>query len=392
MPLAIAAPAFAIAAIFAILFLLGYQVFAPMIVRALSIDLPYVGNITGRLVSEGLDAVYLASTAFLDNLVLPAINMVLGPLAVLENNFFAVKNALDQYAAAIATIAQATLPQALASVIGLSADELNTLENYVSTVILGKILGLESYVQGAVNDVESLFSSELNDVRQQVASVLAATATAAIDANQIAGIAASAAGTVVRAAEVDISNHIQVAYADATGYTDSRIAAVENEISQDLARIDTLTANLVATTVGVLTTDIDQAISGAVSGVVTDVDGAIADVIGILGTDDADILSAIKAIDLTNIASIAGVSALSISTTLTLARYLRDCGIPNCKNLSELGQELQNLLSVIEDASFLEFLLSLIHNPRDAATTLEDTFGSMISSGVSLVESVLQVA
>lgn len=391
MPLALAAPGVVVAALFAILFLLGYNVFAPILVRAVSIDLPYVGNVIGNLVAEGLDAVYLASLAFLDDLVLPAVNMALGPVAAVENFGFAVRDTLDQMANALTLLVAVKLPASYEDAVQVIVNDTNQVLQLLASD------GYQTYADFA--DAESqlqqlaqgYFTDSVQYTDDRVDALQQSLTSAIVDPAEIESLATTAVRSAIAAAETAIGNQIQLAYGDATAYAQSLVSGIDAEIASSLGTAEQFATTAVAGVAGAIYTDIQQGIAGALGGIYTDVDTAISDLIGVIGTTDADVLAGVKAIPTAIPTDIAGVSVLAGATALTLARYLKDCGIPNCNNLSQYGKDLQGLLGLVEDASFLTFLVELVQHPADAPTVVADTFGSALTSTVGAFRSLVGV-
>lgn len=188
-----------------------------------------------------------------------------------------------------------------------------------------------------------------------------------------------------------VTSLIQTGYADATSFAQGLFSTVETDIAHALSTAEAFTTTAINGVVGISATDIDNAITGALAGIYTDVDGAITDVVGVLGADDPDILAAVKAIPLAVPTDLAGLAALAGTSTLALTRYLRDCGIPNCQNLSQYGKDLQALLGMVSDASFLAFLVELVEHPGQANTVVQDTFGGVLTAAMAAGKSLLGV-
>jgi hypothetical protein len=74
-----------------------------------------------------------------------------------------------------------------------------------------------------------------------------------------------------------------------------------------------------------------------------------------------------------------------------VATYLRECGVPNCVNLSQLGKDLQALLGLVEDASFLALIVDLIHNPAEGADIVNTVFGPVLNDALSDAKELLSL-
>lgn len=391
MLLGLAEPALVLAAIFAILFMLAWQTWGTAITNTLQVNIPFIGNVIGRLVSEALEAAYGASVGFFDNIVSPAINLVLGPVAAVENMFFAVGYTLDAYAAAIIGLASNQIPGGLAGIAAIL--DSTAWQNLQAAEIqaANAFQDARDIASAVEDDIQLQFSLAEQYTDQRISYVLNLLGAAAVDLTQVTALATTAAQTVLASAETAIDNQIQLAYTDATAYAASLVTGVERDISSALATAEQFTTTAIGGAAGIITTDIDNAIAGALGGIYTDIDTAISDLVGVIGTTDADILAGVRAIPVSIPLDLAGVIAMAGATTLILTRYLKDCGIPNCQNLSQLGKDVQALLGLVDDASFLAFLTQIIQHPSDAPGVVSDTFGSAIDDTVNSFRSLVGV-
>lgn len=173
----------------------------------------------------------------------------------------------------------------------------------------------------------------------------------------------------------------------------ARITADVSALGRKIAtaEVDTLAkAKVAATTaataaVGVLGADIGKALADTWPDVITAADGAIA----AAGTGLADVTDALRAIPravpTSVVEAIAAVTGVSVAAT----RLAEDCTIPNCRNLSGLGQDLLDLLGVLEDGAFLAMIAALVADPagtsREVADVLTPIADTAIGAGKSLL-------
>lgn len=139
--------------------------------------------------------------------------------------------------------------------------------------------------------------------------------------------------------------------------------------------------------VGVITVDIPGVVAPVWRGLLGDVDVLE----GVLGTDFPDLSGLLG-----DLAGVHGLdTALSLAGTATMARvlsrYLTQCGIPNCRNLSGVGRALQELFGLVGDAAFLAVLAELIADPQGAAQEVESVVGAIVSPIVSGARDLLGV-
>lgn len=158
----------------------------------------------------------------------------------------------------------------------------------------------------------------------------------------------------------------------------AKLAAYADRAAHDAAAA--ATAALGAATV----TDM----AGLWQGIITDVDSAL-DVAGQDFTDVRDALQSIpRTIGADVPATIAAVGALS----LPLLRLARECTMPNCRNLSGLGNLLADLFSAGTDAALVAMLAELVHDPAGAAHDIAATLGPIANDTVELAKTLVGVS
>lgn len=389
--IALAAPAVIFAAIFALLFLLAWQQWGQAVSNTLNVNLPVVGRVLGGLIIDALNAAYFAAVFILDGVVAPIGEFILRPIAAVENNIAAAYSSAVNSYLAIYGIINTRIPWAISTAYNNATSLAITINNATNVRLAGlanDLISLGTYVQleiaVAQNAAESAALAWVNGLRTDV-SVWVNTLTGAIIDN------AAIAKAFTLSAYTESLASTQRAYDQATGYATDLAAVEEQHLAAAVTQLEAYATTTTSNAIGALVTDIDNGITTSLAGIITDIGVAIPELEGIIGTGDAAILDALKRIDWSIPGTITGVTSLAGVTALTLTRYLRDCGIPNCQNLSQLGNDLQAILGIVEDASFLEFLVELIHNPSGAAGIVQDTFGSQISAGLDAAKSLLGV-
>lgn len=385
MPLVIAAPAVVLAALFALLFLLVYSQMRGVIKQYLTFNVgvgPFSIDLLGW-VTDLADYTYAVLILVFDSWTAPIANFIIAPIAAIESVFSSVKYSLDQLAAKAVTFEESTIPNAVNLIIDLTGSQgiafAEQLANEYNTVVYDAA-NLGNYVITSIEQFAEANGQALAELRSQLEAEIASAVT---DTAAITVVATSAAQAVLGGVESTIAD----AVTGAIGTAESYAAGIYNTVEQDIANALTTAEGFATTAIGqvagISATDIDGAITGALSGIYTDIDTAITDVIGIIGTGDADVLAGLRLIPTSIPLDLTGLAALTGAGTLTMLRYLKECGIPNCQNLSQFGQDLQAILGIAGDAAFLEFLLQLIHHPSDAAATLNGEFGGIITGAVT---------
>lgn len=382
-----------LAGIFALLLLLSWKYWGQAVSNTLNFKIG-VGGFSFNIfqpILDGLDLAYVATLLVLDSIVAPVANFITAPIAAIEDIMLALRDGIVAANHGVSYLINNVTPAAfnfiyenvLTQTIVIQAIT-DQLFNNFSAIISQTAAGLETHIAAGIGVAETYTDARITDLENTLHAV-------AVDTSQVASLATSAALAEIDAYLPQIDGLIQTGYTDAVAYADGIYRSVETDIAGALSSAEAFTTTAIAGVVGISVTDIDQAITGALAGIYTDVDGAITDVVGVLGADDPDILAAVKAIPFAVPTDLAGLAALAGTSTLALTRYLRDCGIPNCQNLGQLGKDLQALLGLVNDAAFLAFLVSLVEHPSAAAVTVSDEFGAAITSTVGAFRSLVGV-
>lgn len=388
---AVAVPPAIVAAIFALLFMLAWAQWGHSITGTLNIDLPIIGNVVGRYVGYALEASYQVMVGWFDSAIGPVTDLILRPIIAIENVVNALNSAAENTYNALWTVTTKTIPYyavgayngAVAQATSLTASAIShadALAALAATATNNAVLYSQSLFYAAINQAQLIGNQ----------AVTYANSLATIGAQQLASTAAQLTAQISNGI-TQAEAYTLTAYHAATGYAATLYQQSRADLGAATTALETYAQTTATVAVGVLATDLDHAISGALAGIYTDVDAAVHDTVGIITTGDEDILSALRAWPASVPLDLAGLAALTGVTSLTLARYLRDCGIPNCQNLGQLGRDLQGLLSVVNDASFLAFILQLVHSPGSAASTLDNAFGDIIGGGIHEVRSLIGI-
>ncbi len=72
-----------------------------------------------------------------------------------------------------------------------------------------------------------------------------------------------------------------------------------------------------------------------------------------------------------------------------MTRYLRECGVPNCKNLGKFGHDFQAIANAVEAGALLALLVEAAHNPEGAANTVHGLIAGPIHGAASGLRSTV---
>lgn len=120
---------------------------------------------------------------------------------------------------------------------------------------------------------------------------------------------------------------------------------------------------------------------------ITDVDGLLAEIPQELIDIRDQIASIPRAIPQSLLDALTGLGALAVP----LLRYLKDCGVPMCRDLHGLSDLLGGLTDLAADAALLAFIVDMVSDPHHAAREVSDVVGPITRDAESLFKSLLGV-
>ena len=366
MPLALLAPV--IIALVALLIIYGGRYLAHFLAALFArVPVPGMGTV-GRFIAGLADAAVAAIEGILSAAVTPAVNLILaGPRAIgaildeaaeaagalywmvrrvtwwVDGLIGAVMARVYAVEAVAFTYAHNLYNEALARIYAVEAVALTYAHNlYVDAV--GRIYAVEAV---ALKYAESLYADAL-------ARIYAVEAVALKYAHDL--------------------------YADAVG----RIYAVES-VALNYARSVALDAEHAAIST------VDSTAAAAVGTVWPDITADADALAGELATDLPDIRALVDAIPRVRPLDLAGALAGVGALDAVLTKYLRECGVPNCRNLGKFGRDLQALFGLVEDGALFALLAALITDPGDTVRPLHDFLAPLAGGAVTAGRDLLGV-
>lgn len=205
---------------------------------------------------------------------------------------------------------------------------------------------------------------------------------AAIDASAQAGI--SALATFVVSELANLRTWV-------TGLVGTAVSGLETDIVTAEQRLEALIQAYAAAAVKDAITITDEASAVALTDIwphlVTDVD-ALLDAIPKTLIDIRDDIAAIpRTIPGSLLDALSALGVLAIP----LLRYLRECGVPMCRDLHGLSDLFGDLNSVATDAALLGLLVEAARNPHAAADTILSVIGPVAHGAASATKDLLGV-
>lgn len=380
-------------ALFALLLLYGGQTLATLLSRMIpSINLGFYHVNLGALVKTGATAALHAVESLFDAAVGPVVAVITAPAYVFNWT-------LDQVGAAIAE-AVTTARWLVTSYVPRVAAGIRALMSAVQTNLVNLIAAtaaqVRNYAAGLVSDLHALLSAVQTNLAAAItagdAAVVALMSRVQVNLQNLIAATGQQAADYARALVADTQRWVggQIAALDArinataaTAATD--LGAAVGQVERDI----TAAANAAtAGAIGIISTDIEHAAAAAWG----DLDAAVSGAINVAAGDFADVVARLRAISLADVTDIAGVTALSTAVAGALTRYLEECGMPNCRNLSGVGRALQDLFALFEGGAFLALLAAMIADPKGMAAEVESVLGPIAGGIADTARGLLDVA
>lgn len=390
--LVIPAGAVIILALFALLLLLAWDQFARAVsALAPSWHIPGAGSLRGWILDHIHDA-YNTVAGYLDRYVAPLTRFVVAPVVVLTSLFNeagALDRALYNFGVRIVTV---TVPRAVA----VLRSEAAALERRVRAYALTLKAEAQVYAHGqalwslaqstllyqqARGFTVTLYNQSTAFTRAEVAQAEAVAAGFYHDSRVFAAGLYDQSVAFTRAQIGAAEAHAAVLFGQAAHTIEVRFGEAE---AYAKTAADAAATAAVAGLTGALITDLDQLWPVAV--------GAIDDVIDVADGAFADVLSDLRGISRAVPTSLPGAIAGTLGIALPLIKLARDCTIPNCRNLSQVGRDLQSLFGLVETGGFLALVAAAARDPERTADALEGTLGPVLRAAADQAEHMIGAA
>jgi hypothetical protein len=213
----------------------------------------------------------------------------------------------------------------------------------------------------------------------------------------LAAVEATAANDVLNASTVlsaDIAAAERTAAADVAALaatTAAGLAQAGRDITAGVATAEAVAAARLDAVRGVIYTDLDTWGTDALKVAWPDASGDIAALRLALGADFPDIAGLLDALAGAGALGLIGTLIRSMATSQAITKLATDCIVPNCRNLSGFGKDLQELLGVVSGASFLAWLVFTIAEPAAAARDTETVIHGLVDGTVTAARDLFGV-
>lgn len=379
-------------AIMAILLILAAAQFGKALAAVMPTwHIPGLGSITGwitGMIGKGI----AAQLAFLDQYAAPAVTFLTAPVIVLENMFDTVNRAFSGVYHALEHLAKVSLPYLLSVAVHDIAVAYGKLVYAIAVAKAAVLASLTYWVAVVRQEAAQLYAKALYAVALAESALRAELSywvnALRAEAAQILAQARYAANAVEAVVTAKLAYWVNTLRAEAaaaisglTGYVNTEINAVKafataTAIQAANAAIGALNRIIAADLVSPWTQ-----VAEGVQGLIDEAD-----------KDFTDVVDGLKKIDLSIptdvVGAIAGVAAIAIP----LLRLAKDCTMPNCRNLSQVGRDLQSIFGMVEGGAFIALLGAAASDPAGFAHDINSTIGTVVNDAVGIVRNEVGVS
>lgn len=372
-----------ILALMALLLIYGLKVFGKGVSHLFpsSIGIGAVSISPRDWVESAIDALSTAIGWLVGDVIRPMIGFLARPVLAVIGYLQSVGNFILTAGQAIAWIITEGIPAALTAAKTLAIKLAGQVTAYAAKLYreavayAAKLVRLvRVYAHGLYVLAERYAARLVHAVRVYAAALVLASAK---ELRNSISLARTYSLGLVKAATADLTRLIARIEARLTKVETTVLAGVSTAAAAAVKTAEAYTNTALLNLPGVLATDIGQVIAPTFSGLIDDV-GKLE---GIIGTDLPDIRAAIDAIPRALPLDLAGEMAIGLSVARVMTRYMEQCGVPNCRNLSKVGRDLQDLFGIVEGAGLLTLIGYMVTDPGGAAREADDVL-TPVASGL----------
>lgn len=202
---------------------------------------------------------------------------------------------------------------------------------------------------------------------------------------------ATKAETAAKAAATAALNDATSALHSAIVAVQNAVTGLANTVSTDVTNLEQQIAGTGTAVASTVIGTIDQDINAVAADEWAKITAQIGTLEGTIGTDFTDVRAWLDGIPAEALQDIAGVTAVAIAGVGILTKLANDCIVPQCRNLSGLGNLLNDLEGLLGGGALLAFLAELASNPAGFTTDVEDVLGPIADDTVDVVRGLLSV-
>jgi len=273
---------------------------------------------------------------------------------------------------AINTLFTQTIPDAENRALNYALGLVRTAEADADHLFTVARTDIDAVARTAAAQAETLFKEAESYADRAVSDLRTAVDAAITAAERTAASEVSAAEQALAAGITSLGHDVANDLAGLATSTNSDIARLAKDITAEGQAVAAVaSANLAAAVSGIYT-DLDTWGNRAVAEVWPDADADIDALRQAIGSGFPDINGLLGDLAGLGAAGLLGALIRSIAGTAAVTELAADCIVPNCQNLSQLGRDLQELLSLASTAAMIAWLVFAVTDPAGAAADIQD--------------------
>lgn len=353
-------------------------------------NIPLLGNIRNA-VAGAAQSVESTMSHYLHSAITPLENVLLWPVNVVETLFTKIYNSIATIHNVVGWVARALIPSILAAAeqfaqaeVGALSAELNggltNAINYTTAAAADAVGYADAYTDVVIANVRT----DMNNIENFLGAQI----------QQAVALAQQEVGNVVTELS-QVEDFLGAQIQQAVALASQEVSTLGGQLTADI--VNTLTVseqfaqNTATAAIGALVTDLDQQLTQDASAIWSGIQTGIGAVDGVIDNALPDILSGLRAIPGSIPTSLPAAITASLAISIPMLKFMEQCGIPNCKNLSQYGRDLQGVLGLAEDIGFMALFIALATDPEGAADEVANVLGPVLNGAVAAGKELLTI-
>ena len=380
-----------LAAVMAILLIVGALLIARLIANLLpDIHIPLVGSLRG-LVNSATSSVISGAQSAWELAGDGAYWLIVAPVVFTYHLISGGINLAENIGWKLATIIRVTIPGTLTVAMQFAQSVEDTVKSLFAAglaLAAQQLANAQAALTSLISEIHAGLSADIINLDNTLTNAISAvdgTLSAAITTSL--GEAYAFTTRVEATVEGDLHALASVVTADVLAVEHLAVAEIGQALSAAEAFAVTAAGVAAHDAVTALDAVTETSVAAVWQGVITDVDN----VITAAEQDFADVVTDLQSVARAVPADIAGAITATLALSIPMLKLAERCVIPNCRNLSGLGQFLADLFTDATDLALVALFTELATNPTSGAQDVFDTLGTLANDTLGLGKTLVGV-
>lgn len=369
-------------ALFALLFLYAVKLFAQALAAIIPRGLPLIGDSLHNIIAAAATLGSVAVEAIMGGLIRPMINFILGPVYSFLNWMRDIEHFAGSVTSELLWLVEHGVTDAVAWAGRLARSLFHAAEVYavalvhhLAAALLHDIALVKTYATNLAHAWAVRLTNLINLARVYAHALVH---TLAIDVLHDIALARSYALSLTNHLAVDVTRDLAKIGARIDGITAASVGLIDAGITKAITVSEAYTLGQIGQVIHLVDVDGVRELAAAWPGVIDDVDALV----GVVSTDLPDIAAALRSIPRAVPTDLTGALAAAGALAIPAIRYMRECGVPNCRNLSKYGRDLAELSNLFGAGALIALLAELVTDPEGAARDTVGVLGTVLGDAV----------